>query len=112
MDGKLPFEILASGTDAGLVKFQLDLGSVAVAGHDPLKVMEKYTGRLFSIHAKEVKDGQIGLALGEGTLDWKVLFAAAKKQGLMNYAVETGARADVVWDKLQKSIEYLKAMKG
>ncbi|HXJ40259.1 MAG TPA: TIM barrel protein, partial [Bryobacteraceae bacterium] len=112
VEGKLPFEILASGTDPALVKFQLDLGSVAVAGHDPLATMSKYQGRLFSIHAKDVKDGQIGIAVGEGTLDWKALFTAAKKQGLMNYAVETGARADVVWDKLKRSIDYLHDMKA
>ncbi len=59
-----------------------------------------------------MKDGQIALALGEGTLDWKTLFAEAKKQNLMNYAVETGAKADIVWDKLKKSIDYLRAMKA
>ena len=112
VDGKLPFEILAAGTDKNLVKFQLDLGSVAVAGHDPLKVMQQHKGQIFSIHAKEVKDGQIALALGEGTLDWKTLFAEAKKQNLMNYAVETGAKADIVWDKLKKSIDYLREMKA
>ena len=110
VEGKLPFEILAGGTDPELVKFQLDLGSVAVAGHDPLKVMQQHKGRLFSIHAKDVKDRQIGIAVGEGTLDWKNLFAEAKKQGLMNYAVETGAKAEVVWDKLKGSIDYLRAM--
>lgn len=112
VEGKLPFEILAAGTDHTLVKFQLDLGSVAVAGHDPIQVMQQYKGRLFSIHAKEVKDGRAGLALGEGTLDWKALFAEARNQSLMNYAVETGAKADVVWDKLKKSLDYLREMKA
>ena len=111
VEGKLPFEILASGTDKNLVKFQLDLGSVAVTGHDPLQVMEQYKGRLFSIHAKDVQDGRTGIAVGEGTLDWKAIFAATKKQGLMNYAVETGAKGDAAWEKLGKSFEYLRAMK-
>jgi hypothetical protein len=59
-----------------------------------------------------VKDGKLGIAVGEGTLDWKALFAEAKQQGLMNYAVETGARPPVVWDKLKSSIDYLREMKA
>lgn len=109
VEGKLPFELLASGTDPSLVKFQLDLGSVAVAGHNPLQVMERYRGRLFSIHVKDVKDGQIGIAVGDGTLDWKSLFAAAKKHELINYAVETGAKPEVVWQRLEvQSTAYLR----
>lgn len=108
VDGILPFEVLLSGTDSKLVQMQIDVGSVAVAGKDPLVYLDKYLDRYFSIHVKDVRDGKIGLAVGEGTLDWPKIFAAAHKAPLRNYVVETGARPDVVMEKLKQSAEFLR----
>jgi sugar phosphate isomerase/epimerase len=90
---------------------QLDVGSVVVAGKDPIAYMEKYPDHYFSIHAKDVRDGKIGIAVGEGTLDWKKIFAAAKALPLQNYVVETGAGAGVVMEKLKQSVVYLRDLK-
>jgi sugar phosphate isomerase/epimerase len=108
---KLPFDLLLDGTDPKLVKMQLDVGSVAVAGKDPIAYLTKYPDNYFSIHAKDVRDGRIGIAVGEGTLDWKAIFAAAKALPLQNYVVETGARPDVVMEKLRLSVIYLRDLK-
>jgi len=112
IDGKVPFELLLQGTDPKLVQMQIDVGSVAVAGKDPIAWLEKYPDRYFSLHAKDVRDGKIGIAVGEGTLDWKKIFAAAKKAPLRNYVVETGARPDVVMDKLKQSVTFLRGLNG
>jgi sugar phosphate isomerase/epimerase len=108
IEGVVPFDLLLQGTDPKLVRMQLDVGSVAAAGKDPLAYLEKYPDRYFSIHIKDTRDGRIGLAVGEGSLDWKKIFAAAKKAPLQNYVVETGARPDVVMDKLRQSVVFLK----
>jgi sugar phosphate isomerase/epimerase len=108
---ELPFDLLLKGTDPNLVKMQLDVGSAAVAGKDPIAYLTKYPDHYFSIHAKDVRDGKIGIAVGEGTLDWKAIFAAAKKLPLQNYVVETGARPDVVMEKLRQSVVYLRDLK-
>lgn len=110
IDGKVPFDLLLQGTDPKLVQMQIDVGSVAVAGKDPIAYLEKYSDRYFSLHAKDVRDGKIGIAVGEGTLDWKRIFAAAKKAPLRNYVVETGARPDVVMDKLKQSVTFLRGL--
>jgi sugar phosphate isomerase/epimerase len=64
IDGAIPFDLLLSGTDPSLVKFQLDIGSVVVAGKDPLAYMTGHPDRYFSIHVKDVRDGKFGLAVG------------------------------------------------
>jgi sugar phosphate isomerase/epimerase len=111
LEGVIPFDLLLHGTDSKLVKMQLDVGSVVVAGKDPIAYMEKYPDHYFSIHAKDVRDGKIGIAVGEGTLDWKKIFAAAKALPLQNYVVETGAGAGVVMEKLKQSVVYLRDLK-
>ena len=108
IEGAIPFDLLLAGTDPALVKFQLDIGSVAVAGKDPIAYLTKYPDRYFSIHVKDVRDGKIGLAVGEGTLDWKKILTAAKSLPLQNYDVETGARPADVMEKLKASEIYLR----
>jgi sugar phosphate isomerase/epimerase len=112
VEGMVPFDLLLHGTDPKLVQMQLDAGSAAVAGKDPLVYLDKYPDRYFSLHAKDVRDGKIGFAVGEGTLDWKKIFAAAKKAPLRNYVVETGARPDVVMEKLRASVLFLQGLHG
>ncbi|HMJ60727.1 MAG TPA: hypothetical protein VK493_03150, partial [Bryobacteraceae bacterium] len=108
VDGAIPFDLLLAGTDTALVKFQLDIGSVAVAGKEPIAYLKKYPDRYFSIHVKDMREGKIGLAVGEGTLDWKTILTAAKPLPLQNYAVETGAHAADVMEKLRLSAVYLR----
>ena len=110
IEGVVPFDLLLHGTDPKLVGMQLDAGSAAVAGKDPVAYLEKYPEHYFSLHAKDVRDGKIGIAVGEGTLDWKKIFAAAKKAPLRNYVVETGARPDVVMEKLKGSVDFLRGL--
>jgi sugar phosphate isomerase/epimerase len=111
MDGTTAFDILVQNTDPALVKFQFDVGNAAQAGADPLAYLTRYPNRYYSMHVKDVKDGRIGVAVGEGTLDFAKLFAAARAAGIHNYDVETGARPDVVMAKLKQSAEYLRDVK-
>jgi sugar phosphate isomerase/epimerase len=103
---------MIAGTEAKNVQFQIDMGNLAQAGKDPLTYMKKYADRYFSVHIKDIADGKLGLALGEGTLDIpKILVAAKACHNLRNYVVETGARGDVVMEKLRLSQIYLRDLK-
>lgn len=110
--GVIPFDVFLKVTDPKLVKMQLDVGSAAVAGKDPVAYLTQHPDHYFSIHAKDVRDGKIGIAVGEGTLDWQKIFAAAKGANLQNYVVETGARPDVVMEKLRLSVVHLRELKA
>src|SRR5688572_10017739 len=88
------FDYLFGNTDPDLVKIQLDVGWVTVAGHDPIAILEKYKGRVVSLHVKDVgKRGADGkdpasVALGEGITDWKKVLGKAHATGVKHYFYE------------------------
>lgn len=110
--GTTAWDIMIAGTEAKNVQFQLDMGNLAQTGKDPLTYMTKYPDRYFSIHVKDIANGKLGLALGEGTLPIpKILKAAQACRNLRNYVVETGARSEAVMEKLRLSQIYLRDLK-
>lgn len=94
----LPFDLLLSSTDPELVKMEMDCGWVAVSGHDPVAYLEKYPRRIRLLHIKDFKPGPPNLKLGpggpeptelgRGFIDYKPIFAAAKKAKVDQYYVE------------------------
>ena len=88
LDGELIYDRLMSELDPKLVKMQFQV-SVVQLGYQAADYFEKYPGRYISMHLqdwspKEKKE----VALGQGEVDWKRLFAAAPKGGVKNYFVE------------------------
>jgi len=110
IDGQVPYDILLANTDPVVVKFQIDVGNMAQAGGDPVAYLTKYPTRYYSMHVKDVRDGRIGLAVGEGTQDFATLFKLAKTANIHNFDVETGAPAAEVMDKVKRSAEFLKSL--
>ena len=93
-DGKTAFDYLFANTDPALVKIQLDVGWVTVAGEDPVAILNQYKGRVASLHVKDVaKRGADGkeppsVALGEGAVDWKKVIGTAHANGVKHYFYE------------------------
>jgi len=87
VDGKRPIEILAKNTQPS-VMLQLDVGTCLEAGSDPVAWIRANPGRIRSIHCKdwsqEAGKGYTVL-FGEGTADWKNIFAAAESVGGVEY---------------------------
>ena len=82
-DGRTGFDILFEAADPDLVKMQLDLGWVVVAGHDGADFLRQYTGRVPTVHFKDLsKDpNQFDAPVGEGKLPVPELIAAARDAG-------------------------------
>jgi hypothetical protein len=55
-DGTL-FDTLAKALDPKLVHFQVDVFHTYHGGADPIGLMEKYKGRVRSLHLKDIKKG-------------------------------------------------------
>jgi sugar phosphate isomerase/epimerase len=93
-DGTTAFDYLFATTDPKHVKIELDIGWVAVAGEDPVALLNQYKDRVVALHVKDVaKRGADGkepssVALGEGTVDWKTVLRAAKANGVKHYFYE------------------------
>lgn len=89
-------EILLKNTDPALVTFEMDIGWVAAAGADPLKLLKAHKGRFSMAHIKDIKaDTKPNFAfqmdpaeIGAGKLDWKALLPAAYAAGVRGFFVE------------------------
>jgi len=104
IDRALVYDSLMRTFDAGLVKMQFQT-SVVSLGFEAATYFKKYPGRFLSIHvadwsSKEKKQ----VAVGQGVINWKELFAAAKGAGVRNYFVEMSL------DLMKASVPYLRAM--
>jgi sugar phosphate isomerase/epimerase len=87
VDGGRPMEILAKNTKAS-VMLQLDLGTCLKAGSDPVAWIRANPGRIRSMHCKDWSpDPAKGYSVlfGEGSADWKAIFAAAESVGGIEY---------------------------
>jgi len=88
VDGKRTYDILLDLLDPKLVKFQFQVSTVS-RGYDAADYFMKYPGRFFSMHVQGWSATARKItAVGQGTLDWKRIFTAAKTGGLKNYFVE------------------------
>ncbi len=91
IDGVIPYDVLMNRTDPNLVKFQIDVGNLTFAGADALTYLHKYSGRYFSMHAKDYLPGRTSVPVGQGILNWKKIFEAVKKTPIENYFAEVAA---------------------
>jgi sugar phosphate isomerase/epimerase len=94
MEGQLPQDVMMQGTDKDLVDFQMDIYWVVAAGEDPKAWFKKYPGRFTACHVKDLgktEKGHESVHLGKGTIDFKSILKAGKKEGLKYYIVEQEA---------------------
>jgi sugar phosphate isomerase/epimerase len=99
--GVVAYDILLQETDPDLVQFEIDCGWMVAAGANPVAYFNKYPTRFSMIHVKDFLAVdkrapvpaalRVGAALGRGSIDYKPIFAAAKKAGLKYYFAEQEA---------------------
>jgi sugar phosphate isomerase/epimerase len=90
---------------------QLDVGHARRAGADPVDVINRYKGRVVSIHVKEYSPDKPEAILGEGAVEWKNVFAALEKNGGIEwYIVEEEGKSCVDYACIQTAIGQLKKM--
>lgn len=105
LDGVLIFDELMSRFDRKLVKSQFQV-SIISQGFDPADYLAKYPGRFLSLHLQDWSAATKRQApVGQGSIDWKKLFAAAKKANVKYYFVEMNM------DALKASYSYLRTLK-
>src|SRR6516225_2018320 len=101
VDGKRTYDLLFDLLDPKLVKFQFQVSTIS-QGYDAADYFMKYPGRFISMHVQgwSVETKKI-VPVGQGTLDWKKIFTAAKIGGINNYFVEMDL------EKMRASVPYL-----
>jgi sugar phosphate isomerase/epimerase len=104
VDGKRTYDILFDLLDPKLVKFQFQVSTIA-NGYDAAEYFRKYPGRFISMHVQGWSaDTRKIVPVGQGTLDWKKIFTAAKIGGIKNYYVEMNL------DMMKASVPYLRSL--
>ena len=85
VDGTRPIEILAKETKPSIM-LQLDVGTCLEAGSDPVAWIRSNPGRIRSLHLKDwSREKGYSVLFGEGSADWKAIFAAAESVGGVEY---------------------------
>ncbi len=104
VDGKRTYDLLLGLLDPQLVKFQFQVSTIS-QGYDAADYFTKNPGRFFSMHVQgwSAQTKKI-MPVGQDTLDWKKIFAAAKTGGVKNYFVEMNL------EMMKASVPYLQAL--
>ena len=106
IDGVLIYDELMKRLDPKLVKMQFQVAVISL-GYDAVTYLTKYPGRFISLHLVDWSAEQKKIVpIGEGSIDWKRLFAAARTGGIKNYFVEMD------WDLMRASVPYLQKLKA
>jgi len=116
-DGSFVYDHVIAMTDPKLIGFQFQMSTINT-GMIAADYFAKYPTRFFSMHIQDIDmntevPGRGGRGtthpqkpVGQGTIDWKATFDAAKKAGhIKNYFVEQAMEMTV------ESVKALKAMK-
>jgi sugar phosphate isomerase/epimerase len=104
VDGKRTYDLLLDLLDPKLVKFQFQVSTIS-QGYDAAEYFTSYPGRFFSMHVQgwSAQTKKI-MPVGQDTLDWKKIFAAAKTAGIRNYFVEMNL------EMMKASVPYLRTL--
>jgi sugar phosphate isomerase/epimerase len=104
VDGKRTYDLLFDLLDPKAIKFQFQVSTIS-RGYDAADYFTRYPGRFISMHAQDWSAAtKKTAALGQGDLDWKKIFTAAKTGGIKNYFVELNL------DAMQASVPYLRSL--
>lgn len=119
-DGTL-FETLARATDPKGVTFQVDVLHAYLGGADPVQLIERYKGRVTSLHLKELAKGfpvtagtaiarpESDVPVGTGQIDWPRVLRAAMDAGASLYYLED--ESPDPWGHIPQSVAYLKRVR-
>lgn len=104
VDGQRTYDVLFRLLDPRYVQFQFQVSTIS-DGYDAAEYFTRYPGRFISMHVQgwSARKRQI-VPVGEGTLDWKKIFSAAKTGGIRNYFVEMDL------PMMQASVPYLRRL--
>jgi sugar phosphate isomerase/epimerase len=98
---------ILKNSDALIKRFEPDLvkmqfqTEVINLGYKAADYFNKYSGRFISSHLSDWTADKKEVPIGQGVIDWKEFFAAAKTGGVKNFFVE------MQLDNLKDSVTYI-----
>lgn len=122
-DGTTPYEEMLKIFDPELIKLELDVFWVTMAGQDPLVWMQRIKDRLLFLHMKDLKKGAATgtfdfdipddyfVELGTGMLDWNAILSEARNVGV-EYAIidQDETQMENSMDSVRTNAEYIRSV--
>jgi sugar phosphate isomerase/epimerase len=105
IDGTLIYDAILDALDPKLVKMQFQT-EVIKLGYKASDYFKKYPGRFISSHLSDWTADKKQVPVGQGVIDWKEFFAAAKIGGVKNFFVEMN------FDTYKDSASYIHGLLG
>ena len=99
LEGQLIYDALMGRFDPDLVEMQFQT-EVINLGYKASTYFNKYPGRFISAHLSDWTADKKQVPIGQGVIDWKEFFTAAKTGGVKNFFVEMDS------DKFKDSAIY------
>lgn len=114
-------DVLMQNSDRKLVNLELDIMWSAVAGVDPVSVLNRYKGRVMLMHVKDLARGaakqyhekvprEAFKEAGSGSIDIPSVLRAGMKTGVRHFFVEQDQTPGAPLDSLKISYDYLKSL--
>lgn len=89
VEGQVMYDVMMREFDPKL-SMELDIYWVVNAGLDPIQLFNKYPGRFEQWHVKDMdkSDRSKNADVGTGSIDYRPIFAQAKKSGMKHFYIE------------------------
>ena len=121
-EGSRPIDVFLERFDPKLVRFEMDVFWVSIAGEDPVDLLGKWKGRVALIHLKDKAPGlkthfaeslspNAFREVGLGVLDFSKILAAAREAEVQHYFVEQDEMAEDPVESLGYSFHTLEGLK-
>lgn len=118
VDGEKVMDYICAPADGVLICPEPDTYWLSVAGVDPVPYMDKYKGKIRTIHMKDINtdldlmDMEKNLEpCGKGKVDFEAVMRWGEANGVCSYAVEQDSSRGDIYEDMKYSLEYLKSLK-
>lgn len=104
------YEILAKETDPDLLKFEVDLYWAVRAKQDVASLFSAHKHRCVMWHVKDMDKAkpELNTEIGNGSIDYKSIFALSKEAGVKHYFVEQENFTNIdPFASIRKSADYV-----
>ena len=116
--GVVFYDELLRMTDPAKVTMELDCGWAVVAGKNPADYLTRYPTRFSMLHVKDFKISSAttpsepppSTELGRGTIDYRLIFQAAKKSGIEHAFVEQEEFDMPAMEALKIDADYMRGL--
>jgi sugar phosphate isomerase/epimerase len=118
-NGTVFYDELLHSTDPAKVAMEMDCGWVVVGGKNPVDYLTRYPSRFSMLHVKDFKMGGAAYSnsepppsaeLGRGSIDYHLVFEAAKKAALEHAFVEQETFDMPAMEALKIDADYMHAL--